>query len=69
MTCYANRSVEYLAKLKKYSRTHLEYEKESKLMVSRNNDFSLNKYVFGLVLVELIAKILNAQERCHKGHG
>jgi len=37
-------------------------------MVSRNNDFSLHKYVFGLVLEELTTKILNAQERGHQGH-
>ena len=32
-------------------------------MVSRNNGFSLHKYVFGLVLVELTSNLLNAQER------
>jgi len=43
--------------------------KKSKIMVSRNNDFSLHKYVFRLFLAEVIAKILNAQERGHQGHG
>jgi len=38
-------------------------------MVLKNNDFSLNKYVFGIVLVKLTTKILNAQERGHQGHG
>jgi len=38
-------------------------------MVSRNNDFSLNKYIFGLVLVEFIAKILDALEIGHQAHG
>lgn len=49
---------------------HLGHKRneECKLMVSRNNDFSLHKYVFGLILVELKTKILNAQERGHQGH-
>jgi len=38
-------------------------------MVSSNNGLSFPKNVFGLVLAELAANILNAQERGHQGHG
>jgi len=37
-------------------------------MVSINSDFSLHKYVFGLVLAELATNILNPQEIGHQGH-
>ena len=61
--------MEDLSKLKNIQEPILNKGQEGKQMVSRNNDFSLNKYVFGLVLVDLTAKIPNAQERGHQGHG
>jgi len=38
-------------------------------MVSRNSDFSLHKYVFGLVLAELAANILRHKREATRAMG